>query len=63
MRQERTHSKLLGQSQRLPIGGFYQLNLGGVVMRVDFAEEPEGPGFVSLFLVFPDARKGPLSAV
>ena len=37
---ERAHAQRLGQSQGLTVGGFDQLGLRGLAVRVDFAEEP-----------------------
>ena len=48
VRLERAHAQRLGQSQGLTVGGFDQLGLRGLAVRVDLAEEPQGPGLISL---------------
>ena len=40
---ERAHTQLLGQGEGLAVGGFGQLNLRRIALRVDDAEQPQGP--------------------
>ena len=37
---ERAHPQLLSQGEGLAVGGFGQLGLRGLAVRVDLAEEP-----------------------
>jgi len=40
MRHERAHAEILGQGAGLAVGGFGQLDLQGLALRGDLAEEP-----------------------
>ena len=51
VRLERAHAQCLGQSQGLTVGGCGQLGLRGMAVRVDLAEEPQGPGLLTLLRV------------
>ena len=51
VRLERAHAQRLGQGQGLTVGGFGRLDLRGLAMRVDLAEEPQGPGLLTLLRV------------
>ena len=51
VRLERAHAQRLGQGQGLTVGGFGQLGLRGLAVRVDLAEEPQGPGLLTLLRV------------
>ena len=48
---ERAHAEFLGQSEGLAVVGFGRLNLRGLVLRSDVAEEAEGIRLVASFLV------------
>src|SRR4029450_4700355 len=45
---ERAHAECRGQSQSLTVGGFGQFGLRGLAVRVDLAEESQGPGLLTL---------------
>src|SRR5712692_5955496 len=48
---ERAHAQRVGQGQGLTVRGFGQLGLRGMAVRVDLAEEPQGPGLLTLLCV------------
>ena len=48
---KRAHAQRLGQGQGLTVGGFGQLGLRAMAVRVDLAEEPQGPRLLTLLRV------------
>jgi hypothetical protein len=45
---ERAHAECPGQSQGLTVGGCGSLGRRGIVVRIDLAEEPQGPRLITL---------------
>jgi hypothetical protein len=45
---KRAHTQRVGQGQGLTVGGFGPRGLRGMAVRVDLAEEPQGPGLLTL---------------
>src|SRR5882724_12595550 len=45
---ERAYAQRVGLGKGLTVGGFGQLGLRGMAVRVDLAEEPQGPGLLTL---------------
>ena len=56
--QERAHTELLSQGEGLAVVVFGWLDLGGITMRSDLAEEAQGPRLVAPFLVRTGEIKG-----
>ena len=48
---ERAHAEFVGQGEGLAVVGFGLLDLRGLALRRDLAEEPQGIGLVAAFLV------------
>src|SRR5438128_1894192 len=61
VRLERAHLQFLGQRQGLPVVGFSRLDIRGVAVHGDVAEEPEGIRLVSTLLGIPREIEGTLS--
>ena len=57
---ERTHAEFLGQGEGLAVVGFGLLNLRGLALRRNVAEEAQGIRLVAPFLVRTGKRQRPL---
>ena len=57
---ERAHAQFLGQGEGLAVVGFGLLDLWGLAMRGNLAEEAQGIRLVALFLVLTGERQRPL---
>ena len=54
---ERAHAELLGQGEGLAVVGFGLLDLRGIALRRNLAEEPQGICLVAMFLVLAGSRR------
>src|SRR5215216_5188147 len=48
---ERAHAEFEGKRESFAVGGFSRLDRRGMAVRVDLAEEPQGPGLLTLLCV------------
>ena len=60
VRLERAHAEFFGQGEGLLVVGLGRLDLWGIAVRGDLAEEPQGLGLVSPFFVLAGELEGTL---